>query len=471
MGGRLYHAALNLLAVGMVARYLKIDGFGQYAYIMAVCTIFMVITDMGINRISIREMSKDLSKANDIFWASSFVKCFFSLITFACLTITINIITHNKEIISASYICALALIFFFIGDIFSAIFIAFEKMEYIILLSFIQSTTYLLFIILFIQLDFGLSGIFWALLISYLARISTGIFITYKNFFKPQPNLDISLSYYLIKEGFPIGVHKVLRKTSFRFDTILIKLMRTLTETGLYHGAYRIIVALMLIPQSITEALFPNLSRAALGSADSLGFLLERCFKLLLILMIPLVTVLIFLSEGIIVLILGENFIQAAPSLMAFSLIWGIMAFSDLFTRFLHASHKQIFVTVAAAIALVVNILLDIFLIHWFGYFGAVIGTLVAEMSFFAVTYYYLWKHSVSISWRRILPKPLFAAGAMISVIYLMNTVGSIVSLSSALGVFFLGLFVLRSFEPHEVEIVKECLHRVKNQLSYFTAQ
>src|SRR4030042_1700160 len=190
MGGRLYHAGLSLLAVGLIARYLKLEGFGEYGFIMAVCAIFMVVTYMGIHIICIREMSRDLSKANDIFWASSFVKLLLSVLTFACIALTINIMSNDKEVISATYICALAVIFFFLGDIFTAIFIAFERMVYTTLLLFVQITTYFLFTVLFIKLNMGLKGIFWALLLSYLVKIFSGIFLTSKFFFNLRPTLD-----------------------------------------------------------------------------------------------------------------------------------------------------------------------------------------------------------------------------------------------------------------------------------------
>ena len=83
-------------------------------------------------------MSRAHTKANDILWASTFVKFLFSIITFAGIAVTVNILSDNREIISAAYIGALAVIFFFLGDIFVTVFISFEKMGYasVFLLSF-----------------------------------------------------------------------------------------------------------------------------------------------------------------------------------------------------------------------------------------------------------------------------------------------------------------------------------------------
>jgi O-antigen/teichoic acid export membrane protein len=192
MSGRAYHAILSLLAIRLIAQYLKLAGFGEYAVIMAVCTIFVVITDMGTSTICIREMSRDLSKANDIFWAGLLLKFFLGLFSFGCIALAINLMSNNVERISATYIAAIAVILLFIGDIFHAVFIAFERMGCSAVLISIQMTSYVLFLFLSIQLDMGLHGIFGALLLSYGIRILIGTVILFRKFFKPSPHLNLS---------------------------------------------------------------------------------------------------------------------------------------------------------------------------------------------------------------------------------------------------------------------------------------
>lgn len=460
LAGRIYHALLSLIAVGLIARYLKVERFGDYAFILAVCTVFMVVTDMGIHRISIREMSRDLSRANDIFWASSFVKILFSVITFLGIVLTINIMSNDKDVISATHICAVAVVVFFLGDAFLANYIAFERMGYAAVSHFVEGTTYLLFVALFIRLDSGLNGIFWALLISYSARIAFGLIITHTNFFKLRFSLNPSLSRYLIKEGLPIGVNRILQKASVRIDTILIKLMRSPAEVGIYHGPYRIILTLILIPQSITEALFPMISRLATESKDSLSQALEKSFKLMLVMIIPLVMVMIIFSNMIIRLVLGENFIQAIPVLQVFSIVWGIMFFNELFTKFLNASNKQLLATKAMAICLGVNVILDVILIYFFGYFGAVFATLLAETSLSIAAYLFISKTMGTISWKKVLPKPLLAALPMVLVVSFLNRISPFLAVPAGLGIYLFCLFLLQAFESDEIEMFKEVFRK-----------
>lgn len=471
MGGRVYHAGLNLVAVGLIARYLKLEGFGEYGFIMAVCTIFMVVTDMGINTICIREISRDLSKANEIFWAASVLKSLLSFITFGCIALIMNMLTNDKAVVSATYIAAAAVILFFLGDVFSAIFVAFERMGCVALLSFVQTTTYLLFIVLFIRLDYGLYGIFWALLLSYIARILCGILTTWKKFFKPRPRWNLALCLYLIKQAYPIGINRVLRKTSFRIDTVLIKTIRSAAEVGIFHGAYRIILVLTLIPQSINQALFPMISRLAVESRGSLNKVLERSFKVLLIIVIPLVAALVFFSEDFILLILGKDFVEAGSALMVLSLVWGVMFFNDLFVRFLNGCDKQSLATKAVAICLVVNVCADIGLIYSFGYFGAVIATLLAEITLFGGAYHFISRHVALICWGKVVLKPLLAGIPMAVAMYALSPVSRILAVSAGMGIFFLGIFLLQALDREEMELIKENLQKMRHRFGYLTAR
>ncbi len=459
--GRVYHALLNLVAVGLIARYLKVEKFGDYAFILAVCTVFMVITDMGIHRIGIREMSRDLSRANDIFWASSFAKAMLSLLTFLGIALTINLMSNDKEVIHATYICAVAVIVFFLGDIFLANYIAFERMGYAALSHFVEGTTYLLFVALFIHLDLGLNGIFWALLFSYIARIIFGFVVTQKNFFNLRFSLNPSMAYYLVKEGFPIGINRILQKASVRIDTILIKLMRSRAEVGIYHGPYRIILTLVLVPQSITEALFPMISRLAVESKDAVSQVLERSFKFMLIMVIPFSMVMISFSNMIIHIVLGKEFVKAIPVLQIFSIVWGIMFFNELFTKFLSASNRQVLATKAMAICLGINVILDVILIYFYGYLGAVIATLFAELSLSISAYLFISKTMGVISWRRVLPRPLLSAIPMVAVVSFLNHLSPFISTPVGVSIFFLSLFLFGAFEQNEIELFREILHKM----------
>ena len=84
---------------------------------------------------------------------------------------------------------------------------------------------------------------------------------------------------------------------------------------------------------------------------------------------------------------------------------------------------------------------MDVILIYAFGYFGAVITTLLAEIILTAITYYFVSKTVGSINWRRVLPKPLIAAVPMIIVMYFLSPISRILTMSTGLVIFFICTF------------------------------
>jgi len=468
MSAHVYQVAVGLTAIGLIARYLKPEKFGEYGFILALCIIFTIFTDMGINRISIREMSRDLSRANNILVASFLVKVLLSLIVFAITILFINIVSNDKELISATYICAVAIIFFFLGDIFDCVFKAFEKMGYNTLSAFVERTIYLLLVFIFIRMDFGIKGIFLALLISYTTRFILGLFIICKKFFLPRLTFNLQLCFYLLKEGFPIGLNRIMRKASFRLDTILIKLIRSAMEVGFFHGAYRITLALTFIPASISGAMFPMFSKLAKKPGAAVEKILEKPFKFLLIIAVPLITTMFFFSERIIFLVLGESFTESAPALQLFSLVLGVMFFSGFFIKVLNAFDKQVLGAQAVASGLVSNVILDLIFIWFFGYLGAVVATLVAEVILFVIAYSFVARNIGLVPFRTIIPKPLLCGTLMAIVYYYLSSMNLFVTILIGLAIYLCGLFVLKVFEKEEMEEVMRGLQKMQEIFSSF---
>jgi O-antigen/teichoic acid export membrane protein len=182
---------------------------------------------------------------------------------------------------------------------------------------------------------------------------------------------------------------------------------------------------------------------------------------------IPLIATLIYFSKEIIRLILGDAFLQAVPALMVFSLVWGIMFFEGLFERFLHASNRQVLATKAASFCLAVNVLLDIVLIYTFGYFGAVIATLLAEATFFLTAYLFISKTIGVISWKKVLPKPLLAALPMVIVVSFLDRISPFLAMPAGLGIFILVLFLIQAFESDEIEMFKEVFRKTLGYMDW----
>ena len=191
----------------------------------------------------------------------------------------------------------------------------------------------------------------------------------------------------------------------------------------------------------------------------------------MLVMVIPLAMIMISFSDMIIRVVLGKDFLRSILALQVFSIVWVIMFFNELFAKFLSASNRQVLAAKAMAICLVINVILDVILIYLFGYFGAVIATLIAEASLSIAAYFFISRTMGVISWKKVLPKPLLAALPMVVVVSFLQRLSPFLAAPVGLGVFVAGLFLFQAFERDEIELFREIFRRTLGLLDWKTYQ
>lgn len=469
IGGETYGVIINLLAIAIIARYLSLEVFGDYGFILAICVIFKVITDFGTSQIAIREIARDKVRAEKIFSACFILKIFLAVISFVIISLSIHLLSNSQQVIYATYICALAVIIGMIGDAFEVVFKGYERMEFNSIIKIIERTTYILGIVAVVTLDIGLYGIFFALLFTNTIRILAGFTFVSMRFFTPSIKWDTSTIRWIFKEAFPIGINRVLRKTSTRIDVILLKILRTSGEVGLFHGIYRIVMVASFVPRNITDSLFPVLSRYADGRGDSMAIVFEKSFKFLLVLVLPLIFIVYLGADQIVPLILGDNFSQATPLMQLLTLVWGVMFFSILCNKTLNASNHQKFATLATGICLSVNVVMDLILIPFFGYMGAGMATLTGEIVLLVVSFGFVSRHVCTISLGKVVLRPLIASLIAAGTGFILGSGLPLFIILISVTVYFVLLFFLRVFDDGELDIMKEVLHKVRNKFQKIT--
>jgi O-antigen/teichoic acid export membrane protein len=458
MSGQVYGVIINLLAISVIARYLSLEAFGEYGFILAVCVTLSMIADMGINRIAIREISREEDRASEIriLTATVMGKALLSIISFGAIMTIVWVAWGSPRILLGTTLCAIATIIKIIGDIPEAVFKAYERMKNNAYLKIVEDTSYILGVLAVVTFDFGLIGIFTALLFSSVIRISLGIAILSRGFFMPRLELDAVLIKWIFKEAVPIGFNRIFRKAALRIDTIILKLLRTTQEVGLFHGVYRIILIASIIPFNITEALFPIYSRFAKDSQDSLRMAFEKSFKLLFILVLPLVLITVIFAGHVVHFFLGEKFSAAIPLMRILVFLLGFRFLSILCTKILNASDQQRRATYASGVSLAVNVVLDIILIYSFGYMGAAFATLVSEMLLLGMSLMYVNRYVCRFDlWskvKRLLLIILLAGGTAL----FLQKIGDIVAASVSVVVYVVLLFAFKIFEDDELNVIRE---------------
>jgi O-antigen/teichoic acid export membrane protein len=455
MAGEIYGVSVNLVTVAILSRYLPLEVFGDYGFILAVSMTFMVLTDMGAGPIAIREIARDLHRAEKVFAATVILRCLLSAVTFLAIVGMVRMTSDSPAVLEAAFISAIGVVVFFLGDVPQIVFMAHERMQFNAIVKVAAETVYLAGIATVAFLDFGLSGVFLASLASYAARLAIGLLILKRSFFSPRLTWDPALLRWLFLEALPIGANRLLRKVSFRIDTILLQVLRTREEVGIFHGIYRLVLVVLFVPRMITDALFPLFARYSEGSSVAMAVSFEKSMKFLLILVLPLMLVVFVGADEIVALLLGKNFASSCRLLQLFSLVWGVSFFSVLCNKVLNASNHQRLATIATACCVAVNLALDLALIPSFGYTGAAVATLCAETVLLVVGFRFVSTRICRVTVVSVLWKPAFAGASAALVAAVFSSSAPWMRASVALATYSSLLLALGVFDRSELDVLR----------------
>lgn len=456
LGAKIFDAVVGLVTLGLIARYLGVHQFGEYAFVRAFCSVIMIIANMGLVSIITREVARDREKASTHLGAGITLMALFSLLSLAVLIIAVELIGPGRPLKLAVYLTGLAFVFSIFGNLFSAVFRAFERMEFEALKLVISQTIYLASVFATVTYDLGFLSVFAALLLANLIGMTLGALITLGKFTRPRLSPDLSLVRVVFFQSLPVGLRQILRKMSLRVDLLLLSFMKTKTEVGYFGSIYRLILNLRVLPNVSSTAIYPFFSRLATGPQSSLLEAYERSLKFILIMALPFTVALVVPARQIVVLIFGEAFLPATVVLQILGVALSFAFLNTFLLMALTAADKQQWSLVSMVFCFITNVLLDLLLIPRFSYVGAALATLTADVILCVTCVRFLYIPGLMVSLYQVFPKPLLSALAMGVILYLFREWGLLIALPLG-GLVYLGfLFALRTFSHEEFSAIKE---------------
>lgn len=153
---------MGFFTLVFMARYLGVSSFGILSLALSISGIFAIIVDMGLGTLMIREISRNKSIADKYIPNVILMKVILSVFTFGLVALLVYIIKYPVIVDVVIYILTISVIINAFTVIFTSIFQANQKMEYISISTIINSASLLLGTLI---------GIFYHLNIIYFAFI------------------------------------------------------------------------------------------------------------------------------------------------------------------------------------------------------------------------------------------------------------------------------------------------------------
>ena len=172
-------------------------------------------------------------------------------------------------------------------------------------------------------------------------------------------------------------------------DVTILGFLTSDYQVGLYSTAVKIYTIVKNILSSILIVMIPKFSiTLANGNNNEVKELFSIVFSILTIIMLPLITGLFMISDDVIMLISGVEFVGAKTSLQLLSIAILFSQYAVMYVQcILIPAKKEKVVFYATSIIAVINILLNIILIPILGINASAFTTIISEFITFIFTY------------------------------------------------------------------------------------
>jgi O-antigen/teichoic acid export membrane protein len=449
----------GLASIALIARYLTIKDFGTYCYIIAVLTVVKQFVGLGIPAILTRESAQDQNKAAEYFLSSFTIILLSSIIVFIILNFLVRLLPFAEYALLIN-LCFISLTVDLFSRLCTSIFRSFERMHYDAIKTSLVQFTHLTTIILVIKLDYRMPGLFVALLLANLSGFLYGFVIVNLRFTRIRLSLLHKYSKYIFLQALPLGIKSIIRRLNRRTSVLLLGLLKSTSEVAIFQGANKIINNLINVSESFSIALFPVLSKYYGTDDDKAKLAFEKSFKYMTIIGLFVAIAITHFSDEIVSLILSKKYLQSIPVLKILGWVFFINFLNNLQNKLLIAYKKQHLIVNCSVAGFVCNLGLSILLIPIYGYIGAAIACIVAEVVMFILTQYYVFTKVFKIYLKKIIFKAFFAGTAVSFFLFYTKGFDMLITLPAGFSLYAILLLLMGIVHQDEKELLWNTLRR-----------
>lgn len=447
---------LSFITSMVIARHLGEVGFGRYTFALCFAGMFVILTDLGLSYLTVREVARDRAMAGIYLGHNLVIRTAFGVITFALIFIAVTVMDYPPEVETAVHILAFFTIMKCVGSSFGAIFMAFERMGLVALLDVIISALILGGILGGIYLKCDLISLIRVYPAAVMVYIGLSFILVVRTCARPEYAFDFSFAWNLIRKSFPFALTSIFLIILTNIDTVMLKTMKGDIPAGYYGVTRALISALVFVPANFTTVLYPVFSRFYQSSKDSLIKYYEQSFRLLLIMALPIAAGGMIVANGIIVLFYGQAYSPATPSLQIMIWALAIQYVSSVTSILMLAVNRQKSVTWVSFAAMVLNIILNMMLIPRYSYVGASIATLISFAFILVLLFYIISRNIHRLSLGRIIPRPLLAALLMGVFAYVLRDANVFLVIALSAAFYLVMLYVLREIRRSDIDLIRQ---------------
>jgi O-antigen/teichoic acid export membrane protein len=446
----LLNLLVPLIVFPYISRILGPEGLGKVEFANSIVSYFALFTSLGIPTYGVREIARrrdDPAERSKVVWELTLVLAVTIGIGYAVYAALVRFVPLLYK--GRALFCVIAPAIALSGFSYEWFYGGIEDQVYITVRFIAAKVIQLLLVFLCVRkagdciiyagIAVGLGG-FSALF--NIARLKRYVH------FVPLAQLNIRRH---IKPVFIIFVSNVAVNVYMQLDVTMVGLMVGDTAVGLYTAANRIVRMAILAVTSLAVVMIPRIENALRkGDVKSYKTYLDTSLRFILLFGVPCCFGIIMLAPEIILLLAGEKYTESILSVKLLSIIIIIVGLANFVgLQVLYPNRKEKLYTIAVSVSAAVNAVFNFIMIPVLKQNGAILGTVLAELTGLLIQIFFAWKllrDTELFSWNTL--KYFIAGIGMIIIIAITQKLVDFVIVSLVLsfvfgGIFYLGVIIL----------------------------
>ncbi|MWV40049.1 flippase [Natrialba sp. INN-245] len=388
------------LLVVVLARLLDPDGYGLLYLTLAVIGVTKLFAKLGLGRSTARYITeykeKDPTQLRHILKFSAGI----SLALLFIVTLVVSVghrqiatLIGEPDVAPFLVLGSLFLVFGTTLGFLRKVLQGFEAIQLAALLSIIRSVTKAVVAIGLVVASFGAMGALAGWVLGAFLASLIGIIVVYSRYYR---SLDFSapvesgLRRRIAEYAVPVAASEAAGNLSSRIDTVLVGFFLNPVAVSYYVVAEQVVSMVQSPSNALGFTLAPTFgSEKSAGNAEKAARIYEEAFQHMALLYLPAAAGIILVSEPLVELVFGTDYLGAVPVLQVLGLYAFVKANILVSAKALDFLGRARSRAIVKGVTSVLNVLLNIALIPTVGVVGAAIATVITS-SMYAIANIYI---------------------------------------------------------------------------------
>ncbi len=384
VAGKIISTGIGVILIALLTRQLGQEGFGMYSTANAFLQMFALLLDLGLNVTLIALLGEH---SDDKAYEKRCLSALFTLrIVLAAVILGIAaplialVFPYPWELKLAIFALTASFIFPSLNQVVIGAQQRYLRMHMAAVSENVGRVIALGGVLLAPSLGWGLVPLMWVISLAGFVNFFIN-FLATRRYAQLSWNWDPKFWVMALKRSWPIGVSIAFGLAYFKADTLILSLVRTQAEVGIYGAAYRVLEVLITVPFMYAGVLLPLLSHAYVKQEkERFQRLVSGSIDVMLIMALPMVVGAWLLGPQLMKLIAGPDFTDSGQVLRILTIAIAVIYLNTIFSHIVVAVNAQRKMLPVYAVVGIGTILLYLLLIPTYGMWAAAWLTVMSEV-------------------------------------------------------------------------------------------